>query len=32
MCKVLLAAGATVNAQDFEKNTPVHYAAFYSIF
>jgi len=30
MCKLLITSGSTVNAQDFEKNTPVHYAAFYS--
>lgn len=27
ICQVLLSAGASVVTQDFEQNTPVHYAA-----
>jgi ankyrin repeat protein len=27
LCEILLNAGASVNSQDFEKNTPVHYAS-----
>jgi len=32
ICQILLNAGADVNKQDFQGNTPVHYAAFYSKF
>lgn len=32
ICKILLDADASVNVQDFEKNTPAHYAAFYRSF
>jgi len=30
ICRLLLIGGADVNAQDFEDNTPCHYAAIYS--
>lgn len=30
VCKVLLDADASTSVQDFEKNTPIHYAAYYS--
>lgn len=31
ICQVLITAGASVDAQDFDQNTPVHYATTNSI-